>query len=164
MLKSIVLGCLLSATTLGLSPEADRQTLLTISSVLAQGESSAEISSDELKQFVQAVKQLEKLEDETQAKIAEAVEKEGLTLERFWEIGKSQNNPDPGSKTEISAEEQQKFTQALAKVKEVSQEAQLKRDETLQAQGFKVERFKEILDRVQQEPELQKKVLEMMVN
>jgi hypothetical protein len=59
------------------------------------------------------LKQLKKIEMETQQKMVEALKQEKLSPERFQEIAQQRNNPDPAS-AGVSPSDVERFDKAVA--------------------------------------------------
>lgn len=160
MLKSIVGG--LIGTLLSLSPliaQAEGQPFSHL--ILAQiptlrGESES-VSPLELQQFIQALKQLKRVEMETQEKMIEALKSERLSPQRFQEIGQQQSNPDATS-TQISPNEQQQFEKALTKIQTIQQEAIPKQSRAVTFQGLTMQRFNQIGRAIEKNPTLKQQL------
>jgi hypothetical protein len=114
----------------------------------------------ELQQFAQAIKQLRKVEMETQKKMAEALKEEGLSPSRFQEIGQRQDNPDSPLTVDISPKEQQQFDKALAKINQIQQDAAPKQNRAVTLQGLTLERFNQIGRAIEQNPALKRQLRE----
>ncbi|MGH2413602.1 MAG: DUF4168 domain-containing protein [Microcystaceae cyanobacterium] len=121
-----------------------------------------EISPEELQRFAKAVKQLRALDQTSQEKMAQAVQSEGFTPERFMEIERGQQNPQGQAAPEVSGEEKQKYEKALAQVKQIHLETQTQMQQAIKAEGLEVERFNEIVAAVQQDSTLQQQVQQML--
>lgn len=114
----------------------------------------------EIQQFAQAIKQLRKVEMETQQKMAEALKGEGLSPQRFQEIGQRQDNPDSPLTADISAKDQQRFDKALAKINQIQQDAVPKQNRAVRLQGLTLERFNQIGRAIEQNPTLKRQFQE----
>lgn len=121
---------------------------------------ATQISPEELQKFAQTVKQLQALDQQAQSAMLQAVEAQGLTKERFFEIYQSQQNPQ--ASTELDSQEEQRFQQSLSQVQDIQEQTQAKMEQTVQAQGFEVPRFNQIMATVLKDPELQREVLQMI--
>ncbi|MEB3280826.1 MAG: DUF4168 domain-containing protein [Lyngbya sp.] len=167
MLKSLLLRSLAGSFVLVsiASFPAYSQTVSSVpQTLLGQAASSSEVSQEELRQFAEAFKQLRAIEMEAEQKMAQAVQEEGLTPQRFVEIGQSQQGEAPASAAEVSPQEQQQFDKALVKVREILQNTEARKYEAVQSQGLEVERFQEIIAALQQNPQLKQQVQEMLQN
>jgi hypothetical protein len=135
------------------SPNPPSTTRLT----LPQGLNSS-ASPLELQQFAQAIKQLRKVEMETQQKMAEALKSERLSPERFQEIGQRQDDPNSPLTAEISTQDQQRFEKALAKINQIQQDAVPKQNRAVRQQGLTLERFNQIGRAIEQNPTLKRQL------
>jgi hypothetical protein len=119
------------------------------------------IAPVELQQFVQAVKQLQLIEMESQKQMAAVIKKEGLSPERFVEIDRSYASGVAPAKP-ISEDEQRKYNAITLKIQKVWQDTQPKRERAISGQGLTVARFSEINARVRSDRSLQEKVRQMI--
>lgn len=165
MLKSIVLSGLVGAFVVATSSLAYSQTSTAVPQMMAQANSTTEISPEELQQFAQTLKQLRQIEVQAQQQMAQAVQAQGLTPERFMEIlGQNQQNQDSQPAADVSGDEKEKFDQALTQVRGILQEAESQKLQVLQAQGMEPERFNQIIAAVQEQPSLQQQVQQLLQN
>lgn len=116
------------------------------------------VSQLEIQQFAQALKQLKKIEMDTQEKIIAALKHENLSPERFQEIGQRQTNPDASGSTEISPSEQKRFDQAVAKIQTIQQEAAPRQHRAITLQGLTEERFNQIGQMIDKSPALKQQL------
>ena len=165
MLESLLFRGLVGSLVLFSSYPAYSQTLSSVpQSLLAQAASPTQVTPEELEKFAQALKQLILIEREANQRMAQAVQEEGLTPERFVQIEQSTQGEGAASAADISAEEKQKYDKALVKVREIVQEVRAKQYQALQSQGLEVERFQEIVAVVQNNPQLEQQVQQMLQN
>lgn len=164
MLKSMLLGGLVS-TSLLLVPVAVRAQAgqLSVPQSSTQAASPTSVSPIELQQFVQAIRQLQVVDRQNQQKMAKVLEGEGLSPQRFSEIGQSlQNRTNPANP--ISQDEKQKFERAVEKMGKIQQESLPKQQRAISMQGLQIERFRQIDVAVQEDPTLRKRVQQMLGN
>ncbi|MBM0744195.1 DUF4168 domain-containing protein [Phormidium sp. CLA17] len=119
------------------------------------------IADNDLQKFVSAAKKLEAISIDRNTQVTQAVQKEGLTVDRFKEIFLAQKDPK-ATTNQISNDEKQKFDRAIAQLNTIQKETQTKMGSAVQAEGFEVPRFLQILDLIQKNPDLQKKVEQML--
>ena len=119
-----------------------------------------EVSPLELQQFVQVIKQFQRIEAVMQRKMAQAMKKEGLTPERFMEINESQRQLR--SESVNSSEDLEKFRKVVVKFNEIMDDAEAKRQSTVETQGLELKRFLEIEKIVSNNRQLQAKVQRML--
>ena len=163
MFKSIVVGGLLTIVGLSVSTSANAQLSAPLSpnsqpSVVSE----PKVSPLELQQFVQVIKQFQRIEQKSQQKVAKAINAEGLSPKRFMEI--NQNQRDWRSQSDASADEMEKFRKAVVKIQEIMRDAETKRQRTVETQGLDLKRFLEIEEIVAQNKDLQAKVQQMLGN
>ncbi|MCA1762404.1 MAG: DUF4168 domain-containing protein [Cryomorphaceae bacterium] len=127
-------------------------------SVFAQGET--EITSDELEKFASALGNIQTVNQTAQEEMMTAVESADMNIERFNELSQAQQ--DPNAKVEASPDEMEKFNSASQKVQKVQQDAQDKMQTNIEKAGLTVDRYQEIAAVVQNDPEMQKKLQELM--
>lgn len=164
MLKSMLLGGLVS-TSLLLTPVTVRAQAgqLTVPQSSTQAVSPTSVTPIELQQFVQAIKQLQVVDRQNQQKMAKVLQDEGLSPQRFSEIGRSlQRGVNPADP--ISEDEKQKFQRAIEKMGKIQQESLPKQQRAISMQGLQIERFRQIDIAVQQDTTLRKRVEQMLGN
>ncbi len=115
------------------------------------------ISPLEIQQFAQALKQLKKVEMDTQQKMIEVLKEENLSPQRFQEIGQQQSNPG-SSTTEVTPAEQERFDKALARMQTIQEESIPKQRQAITLQGLTVERFRQIEQAVNKSPALRQQL------
>ncbi len=155
---AIFAGALLFVPSAIAQAQPPSQTLITqgISSPGANGSASPL----ELQQFAQAIKQLRKVEMEMQQKMGEALKEEGLSPQRFQEIGERQNNINASSTADISVKDQQRFDKALAKINQIQRDAVPKQNRAVTFQGLTLERFNQIGRAIERNPTLKRQFQE----
>ncbi len=120
------------------------------------------VSDDELKKFVSAARKLDVVLQEQSGQIASLVQAGGLKMERFREIYLSKQNSKVKPKTAITPEEQKKFDQAVVKIMELQKKTQTKMGNIVEGEGLKMPRFLQIVNSIQNTPDLQKKVEQLL--
>ncbi len=119
--------------------------------------SNGTVTPLEIQQFAQALKQLQKIEMETQEKIVKALKEERLSPERFQEIAQQLNSPDAGT-TQITPTEQERFDKAIAKIQTIRQEVASKENRAISMQGLTTERFNQIGQMIDKNPALKQQL------
>lgn len=139
--------------------------LLPAASLLAQESAPPEdpsvemredFSDGELKSFVQANEKVTAIQMEAEQKMIEAIEGEGLSIERFNEILAQQR--DPSRATETSADELQSFNNAAQAILEENARIEKQMVSSIEDEGIDIETYKQIMVAYQQSPEVQKRV------
>lgn len=120
------------------------------------------IPPEELQKFAKTFGLLKVIQQDAQKEMAEIIQQEGLSQERFEMLYQAQRDPNPQSQPQVSPEEEQKFAQANSKINQVQQESEAKMRQVIQQQGLNPQRFEEILAAVQKDPALQQQVQQLM--
>ncbi len=159
MMKHILAGCSL-VFLLGMgSMPALAQTIAQSSPPSSSTQSP--VGDEDLKKFVGAAKKLEVISKERNTLVAQAVQKEGLSMDRFREIYMAkQSNGKPA--TQVSGDEQQKYDRAVSQLVQIQKETQTKMGTAVQSEGLEVPRFLQILEAIQKNPDLQKKIEQIL--
>jgi len=120
----------------------------------------SKVSSAELEKFASALGSIQMVNQKAQQEMMGAVQSADMNIERFNELSKAQQ--DPNSDMDASPEEMESFNAASEKVQRVQQEAQAEMQENIESAGLTVERYQEIATVVQNDPELQQKLQELL--
>jgi len=126
------------------------------------GQSGSQVSSEELQKFAKSVKQLQVIEREADQEMIQAVQRRGLSGERFVEIYQAQQNPQAKPGKEVTSQERQQFEQAVKQVGDIQQKTELKMQQAIQSEGLEPVRFRQILAVVQRDPDLQRRVQQLL--
>lgn len=137
--------------------------LLPAATLLAQdpsAEPSVEIRDDfsdnELKSFVKASRKITAMQMETEQKMVQAIEKEGLTVDRFHQILEEQRNPQGGTQT--SVEELKSFNNAAQTIIQENKKIEQQMAASIEEEGINIERYNQIMVAYQQSPAIQSRV------
>ena len=122
------------------------------------------MSPEELKKFATATKQLLAIVNDTESKMVQVVQKQGLTDTRFKQIYEAKQNPAAKPTPQITPKEEEGYKQAVTQLSQIQKDAQLKMDQAVQAQGLPMERFNQIFAAVQKDPQLKQEVRKMIQN
>ena len=163
MYKLIVVGGL-AVIALAFTPSQvkSQSSQLSLPKLSTQATSPSSVSPLELQQFVQGIKQLQSIDRKNQAQMAQVIEKEGLSSERFKEIAQNIQQPNAKLDPPISEQEREQFTRIVEQMEEIQKESLPKQQRAITMQGLEVSRFGEIDRAVQQDASLQKKVRQML--
>lgn len=160
MLKSLCATSLSLAIFLSLSTPALAESLTTGLPVQVKQSSSPEINPEELEKFAAAMEDMRAIQLESRDEVSAAIEKEGLSQQRFREILQAQRNPEV--ETDASEAELQKFDMATQQLAQIQRDTQSQMKEAVISQGLEVARFQEILQSVRQDPQLKKQVQQII--
>ncbi|HLR90468.1 MAG TPA: DUF4168 domain-containing protein [Balneolaceae bacterium] len=115
---------------------------------------SADVSDEELSQLASTIEQLEPIQLEAESKIAETLESEGITIERFQQMMMAMQNPQMADQVNITEDEMQKVQQIQPDLMEIQGEAEQKITEKIEDNGFTMDRYRAIIMGLQQDAEL----------
>ena len=115
-----------------------------------------DFSDDELKSFVQANEKVMAIQMEAEQSMIEAIENEGLTVDRFHQILEQQRDPQRG--TETSEEELKSFNNAAQVILQENAKVEAEMTTTIEEQGIDIETYKQIMLAYQQSPAVQSRV------
>lgn len=115
---------------------------------------SADVSDDEVVQLASTIEQLEPIQMEAEEKIAETLESEGITIERFQQMMMAMQNPQMADQVNITEEEMQKVQQLQPELMEIQGEAEQQITEKIEDNGFTMDRYRSIIMGMQQDAEL----------
>ncbi len=125
----------------------------------------ADVSDEELQAFFDAAMIAQEIQAGYQQQMEGILEDEDIELETYSQIYQSlQMGQDP-DEAGISSEDMDKFEVADEKIDELSQELEEEINEAIAAEGLEmdIDRFQEIDMAIQQNPELQQRLQEMMM-
>lgn len=120
-----------------------------------------DFSDNELKSFVKASKKITSIQMETEQKMVEAIENEGLTVDRFHQILDQQRNPDT-SATETSQNELKSFNNAAQAIILENKKVEEKMAASIEEEGIDVETYNQIMVAYQQNTGIQRRVDQMI--
>ena len=115
---------------------------------------SADVSDEELTQFVKTIADIEPIQMEAQAEIEQAVEEEELDFERFQQLMMAMQNPQMADQIEMSDEEQEKIQNIQPKLQEIQMGAEEEIIAMIEDNGLNVDRYQAIMMGAQQDQEL----------
>jgi len=168
MLKQLLTGgsvlALVLAASLPIQAQAETPAQEPVSPAQTQETPQLEVSQEELQKFASALEQLQSIEQETQVELVQAIESQGISVERFQEIAIARQNPQIQPSTEISQREVENFEQAADQVTQIQEQAQTRMQEAVEREGLDAQQFNQIGAALQQDPTLQQQFQEMLQN
>ncbi len=123
---------------------------------------ATKVSPEELQKFALVVKQLLTLEQTSTVEMITAIEKTGLPKERFLELYLAKRDPAGKPDVKPTPQEASQFTTAETQVAAIQKKIATQQVAAITQQGFNEERFNQILDAVQADPQLQETVRKML--
>ncbi len=113
-------------------------------------------TDEELQLFVEAVEQIMPLQQMSQMQVMEEIDdQEDITPEKFQEINQS---IQMGAEPEATEEEMDAFEVAMENIEEIQKEFEETLMEAVEETGLSYQRYEEILDAYEEDPELQERI------
>jgi hypothetical protein len=132
--------------------------------VPSQAVAQATVSSDDLQKFAKAIAQFQTIDIDTQEKLTQAVQKNGLSPDRFLEIGESRRQGAAKPSNPVTPEEEAKFKQAIGDIQPILEQDQSQKERAIVASGLTVARFQAIGESVENDPKLQDQLRKILKN
>ncbi len=118
-------------------------------------------SDEELEKFANAILQVMTIQHEGQAEMIEIIEDHGMTVERFNEI-MMQAQEMPLEQVEATEEEKEVYLEVIEQIDEIQIELEEELVEVIEEEGLSIEKYEEIMQEYQQNPELQQLIQQML--
>lgn len=134
--------------------------IILVSGTVALAQEAQQVSDEEMKQFASSIQQVEIVNQEAQIEMGEAVQKEGLEVQRYNEM--QQAAQDPNQEIDATEEELQKYETATQELAEIHTRSQQKMQDKIIEEGLTVNRYQEIASIIRDDPELQEKLREYL--
>ena len=124
-------------------------------------EPATDVSEAEMEKFVAALQEIQKIQQGGQSKMIEAIEGEGMQVQRFQEIMQQKQNPADSST--ISAEEEQQFSDVNQSLQDIQMGLQEESEKAIENAGLSVDRYQSIMLAVRQDTSMQRQVQQLMM-
>lgn len=129
-------------------------------SVMAQQPQQQQVRQDftdeELKSFLKANANVMEIQLEIEQKMIEAIEDEGLTVEKFNAMAEAQQ--DPSKSVNATPEELQSFNSAAQEILKEREKVEPQVISSIEEEGIDVQTYQEILIAYQQHPQVKSKI------
>lgn len=143
--------------------------LLMAGSAFAQGQQMQQmqnaqadsVSDKELKKFVDAAQELQTIQQNIQSEVQQMVQEEDMTFQRFQQIIMSKQNPQMAKKVQVTDEEEAVIKEMQPKLQKIQQEANQKQMTVIQDNGLTPQRFQQIAQAVQSDPQMMQRFQQM---
>lgn len=119
-------------------------------------------SDEDLEQFVVVYQKASEIQQQNEAEMMQAIEEEDLDIQRFNEILVAQQNQQSPEEIDATAEEMSAFNSAAERIMQVQQDAQTEINQLIEEE-LGAEKYQQIVMAYQQNPELQQKVNQMLM-
>lgn len=137
---------------------------LSLTAVFAQMpqqiEPATDVSDEEMEQFANAFSGIQQIDQQLQPELVQAVQEEGIEVQRFNEIMNAQQNPN--QEVDAREEELKKFAAASREIEEIQMRAQREMREVVTKSGLDMERYQAIIAALRNDAELQQRLQQMM--
>jgi hypothetical protein len=121
-----------------------------------------QVSQEELKKFAATIKKLLVINQDMENQMVQAVQKTGLSEQRFSDIHQAKKNPSAKPTPQVTPKEEQSYSQAVAQLTQIQKDAQTKMDQAVQSEGLGTERFNQIFSMVQKNPDLKQELRKLI--
>ncbi|TXK71213.1 DUF4168 domain-containing protein [Mesonia sp. HuA40] len=121
----------------------------------------AQVSDADLAKFAEAYKAVQVENRELQQEMVAYMKKEGMEVQRFQAIQQASVNPN--QEVEATPAEMKSYKKVVAKVQEMQPQLQKDMMSIIQDKGLSIERYQQIGAALQQNPELQQKLQNLMM-
>ena len=124
-----------------------------------------DVSDEEAEAFVDAAVEAQEVQQKAQEKMVGIIEDKGLDVETFQKIAQSTQPNQPGQsnqQADVSEEQMRKYENASKALQEAQGEIQQDVFAAVKESGMEMQRFQEINQASQQDPELQQKLQQKM--
>ena len=118
-------------------------------------------TDEELEKFAGAVMQVMTIQQEGQGEMIGIIEEHGMTVERFNEI-MMQAQEMPLEQVEATEEEKETYLEVIEKIDEIQIGLEEELVEAIEEEGLNIEKYEEIMQEYQQNPELQQLIQQML--
>lgn len=125
-----------------------------------QQEQTPDVSDQELQKFANIYMEVQTESQKMQVQAAEAIQAEGMEVERFNELATAQN--DPNQETEPNEKEVEILASINLKIQKIQTDFQGRVAEMVQKEGLTLQRYQELYTAVQNNQELQQKFGELI--
>lgn len=125
-----------------------------------QQQQKVEVTDSELSKFANAFQQIQTISQQAQQEMTQVVQEEGMDIQRFNEIHQASINPE--MEVEVSEEEQTQHQNITAEIEKMQTTFQGQMEKAIADQDLTIEKYEEIINGLQADPELQERLRKAM--
>ncbi len=129
--------------------------IFSTTAVMAQAEQK-EVTDAELSKFAITFQKMRMMNQEAQQEMSQVITDEAIEIKRFNEI--HQAMMDPAVKVDASKEEQEKYEVVIAKIEKLQPGFQKQMEGLIADSGLSMERYEQIAQKLQTDPQLQERL------
>lgn len=118
-----------------------------------------EVTDEELEKFVDIQQMIQEKNSEMQPKMMSTIEENGFETQRYIELNQAE---EMGQEMDADEEEVARYQKTKQTIMELQKEANETIVEGIEEKGLTVERYQQINMAIQQDPDLQEKMRDMM--
>ncbi len=156
MLKQFLIGTIAFTLSLSVNVPVFAQSSVTIA------QASEEVGQGDLEKFANALVRIKVIEQQVLISIIQQFKNQGFSQERFEAIVQAQQSQTP-LEPELTEEEKTKLAEINSQISAIRQQATSQMEQAVKAQDLNIERYREILEMVRQNPELKEQVEQIVV-
>lgn len=119
-----------------------------------------DVTDAELTEFAQIFQQVRVVNQQAQQEMIQVVQEEDFELQRFNEIHQAKMNPQ--KEAELTEEEEKKYALVVAELETIQPKFQKKMESIITESDLSMERYQQLAMALRSNPELQKRLQEMM--
>lgn len=137
--------------------------MLLVSAAFAQGQQNEPITvtDTELEKMIGLIDDAQAIQEESQQKMQKMVQEEGLEIQRFQMIMLSKQNPQVADSVEVTEEEEEAIENLQPKLTQMNQMVQQEFIAAVEDNGLTQQRYKQIGQALQTNPELAQRFQKM---
>ncbi len=133
---------------------------MTIAQAPPQTLSADEVSDEDLQSFLSINMRMLDLQEKAMQQVEKFIEEQGMTPQRYAEIAAAENNPQ--GESDATQEELATAKRISDEVQQINQELEKQAQQIIKEEGLTTEKYQAIGTAIENSPELQKKLNEMM--
>lgn len=125
-----------------------------------QQQQKVEVTDSELSKFANAFQQIQMISQQAQQEMTQVVQEEGMDIQRFNEIHQASINPE--MEVEVTEEEKKQHQNITAEIEKMQSTFQGQMEKAIADQDLTIEKYEEIINGLQADPELQERLRKAM--
>ncbi|MFP4415640.1 MAG: DUF4168 domain-containing protein [Chitinivibrionales bacterium] len=122
--------------------------------------SSDEVSDQDLQTFLNINMRMLKLQEQAMQQVEQYIQEQGMTPQRYGEIAAEENNPQ--TQSDATEEELETAEKISEHVQQVNMELEQQAETIVQEEGLTMQQYQTLGSTIEQSPDLQQKLNEMM--
>ncbi|MFZ0489223.1 MAG: DUF4168 domain-containing protein [Salegentibacter sp.] len=125
-----------------------------------QQQEKIDVSDAELAKFAKAYQGMRMVNQQAQQKMLQTVQESGFDVKRFNEIHQAKMTGKED--VELSAEEKENYKNVLGKIQEMQPEFQKKMEDVITSAGLTMDRYEQLAMALQNDPQLQQRLKDIL--